>query len=116
MDSDTWRIVLAASLVLNAATGFGYRVYRLSKGGPKSDVVGQAILAVLLTGLAAGLFAGAEWPRWPALVYGLLFGVVVMPIWVLAVLIPLRPRALDYAFTALYWGVLALIVLAAFAV
>ncbi len=38
-----------------------------------------------------------------------------MPIWVLAVLIPLRPRVPDYTFTGLYWGVLVLIVVAALA-
>ncbi|HEX2293694.1 MAG TPA: hypothetical protein VHN37_00100 [Actinomycetota bacterium] len=115
MDSDTWRIVLVAALLVNAAAGLGYRVYRLAKGGPRSDVVGQSILGALLVGIAAGLAAGAGWPRWPALVYGLLFGVVVMPIWVLAVLIPLRPRAIDYAFTAVYWTLLAVIVAAALA-
>ncbi|MDQ3953643.1 MAG: hypothetical protein M3279_11890 [Actinomycetota bacterium] len=116
MDSDTWRLALVAGLLVNAALGLGYRVYRLSRGGPRSDVVGQAILGVLLAGLAAALAEGAGWPRWPALVYGLLFGVVVMPVWVLAVLIPLRPRALDYAFTGVYWAVLVLIVVAAMAV
>lgn len=115
MDSDTWRYVLIAALLVNAAAGLGYRVYRLSKGGPKSDVVGQSILGVVLVGLAVALAAGAGWPRWGALVYGLLFGVVVMPIWVLAVLIPLGPRAVDYAFTAVYWTLLALIVVAALA-
>lgn len=115
MDSDTWRIVLAAGLLVNAALGLGYRVYRLRKGGPKADVVGQAILGALLTMLAVPLALGAGWPRWPALVYGLLFGVVVMPIWVLAVLIPLRPRAVDYAFTGVYWSVLVLIVVAVLA-
>lgn len=115
MDSDTWRIVLIAGLLLNAATGLGYRVYRLAKGGPKSDVVGQSILGVLLAGVAAALVAGAGWPRWAALAYGLLFGVVVMPIWVLAVLIPLRPRAIDYAYTGVYWTVLILIVVGALA-
>lgn len=115
MDSDTWRLALVAGLLVNAAAGLGYRVYRFTKGGPKSDVVGQSILAVLLTGLAAALGAGAGWPRWAALVYGLLFGVVVMPIWVLGVLIPLPPRRIDYAFTAVYWAVLALIVVAAIA-
>lgn len=113
MDSDTWRAVLVAALLVNAASGLGYRVYRLSKGGPRADVVGQAILAVLLGVLAAALAAGAGWPRWGALVYGVLFGVVVMPIWVLAVLIPLRPRAVDYAFTGVYWAMLAAIVAAA---
>lgn len=115
MDSDTWQIVLIAGLLVNAALGFGYRVYRLGKGGPKADVVGQAILGGLLAGLASALALGAGWPRWPALVYGLLFGVVVMPIWVLAVLIPLRPRAIDYAFTGVYWAVLVLIAVAALA-
>ncbi len=115
MESDTWRVVLTSALLVNAVVGFGYRLYRFAKGGPKSDVVGQAILGALLAGLAAALAAGARWPRWPALVYGLLFGVVVMPIWVLAVLIPLRPRVLDYTFTGLYWGVLVLIVVAALA-
>jgi hypothetical protein len=115
MDSDTWRIVLIAALLVNAAAGLGYRVYRYAKGGPRSDVVGQSILGVLLAGLAAGLAAGAGWPRWGALVYGLLFGLIVMPLWVLAVLIPLRPRAIDYAFTGVYWTVLALIVVAVLA-
>jgi RsiW-degrading membrane proteinase PrsW (M82 family) len=115
MDSDTWRYVLVAALLVNATTGLGYRVYRLRHGGPKSDVVGQAILGALLVGLATALALGAGWPRWGALVYGLLFGVVVMPIWVLAVLIPLRPRAIDYAFTGVYWAVLALIVTGALA-
>ncbi|HEX2196988.1 MAG TPA: hypothetical protein VHJ76_08700 [Actinomycetota bacterium] len=115
MDSDTWRIALVAGLLVNAALGLGYRVYRFSKGGPRSDVVGQAILAALLAGLAAALAEGAGWPRWGALVYGLLFGVVVMPIWVLAVLIPLQPRAPDYAFTGIYWAVLVLVVVAALA-
>ena len=116
MDSDTWRAVLVAGLLLNAASGLGYRVYRFRKGGPKSDVVGQSILGILLVGVAVALAEGAGWARWPALAYGLLFGVVVMPLWVLAVLIPLRPRAIDYAFTAVYWTVLALVVVAALAV
>lgn len=112
MDSDTWRTVLVAGLSFNAAIGLGYRVYRFRKGGPKSDVVGQSILGALLVGVAVALAEGAGWARWPALAYGLLFGVVVMPIWVLAVLIPLGPRAIDYAFTGVYWIALALIVVA----
>lgn len=115
MESDTWRVILAAGLFVNACAGLGYRVYRLSQGGPKADVIGQAILGVLLTGLAAAIALGAGWPRWGALVYGLLFGLVAMPLWVLAVLIPLRPRAIDYAFTAVYWLMLVLIVVAALA-
>lgn len=109
MDSDTWRTVLVAALLVNAASGFGYRLYRFRKGGPKADVLGQAILGGLLAALALALGLGAEWPRWGALVYALLFGVVVMPLWVLAVLIPLRPQALDYAFTGVYWALLVLI-------
>lgn len=113
MDPNTWQLILAGALGLNAATGFGYRVYRLTKGGPIADVIGQAILAVLLVGLAIATAAGAGWPRWAALIYALLFGVAVMPVWVLAVLIPLRPGWVDYAFTGLYWGVIALIGVAA---
>jgi hypothetical protein len=113
MDSDTWRVVLIAGLLVNACAGLGYRVYRQSKGGPRSDVVGQTILGGLLVVLAVALVTGAGWPRWPALVYGVVFGLVVMPLWVLAVLIPLQPRAIDYAFTAVYWVVLAAIVIAA---
>ncbi len=115
MDSEVWTTVLAAALVTNAIIGVAYRVYRLHRGGPKADVVGQAILGALLLGLAVALALGADWPRWPALGYGLLFGLVVMPLWVLAVLIPLRPGPLDYAFTAFYWGALAVIVIASLA-
>ena len=103
MTSDAWRLVLVVALGLNAATGFGYRVYRLSKGGPLGDVVGQAVLGALLLGLALAVALEAGWARWPALMYALLFGVAVMPVWVLAVLIPLRPRWIDYAFTVVYW-------------
>jgi hypothetical protein len=54
-----------------------------------------------------------SWARWGALVYALLFGIVVMPVWVLGVLIPLRPRAPDYAFTAIFWISLAVVSVAA---
>lgn len=116
MTSDGWQLTLAVALGLNAAVGFGYRVYRLAKGGPMADVVGQAILGLVLVGLALATAAGAGWPRWGALIYALLFGVAVMPLWVLAVLIPLRPGKVDYAFTALYWGCLIAIAIAAVAV
>lgn len=106
----TW---LAVLLVINAALVFGYRVFRLTKGGPMGDVIGGAILGALLVGLALGAILGAGWVRWPALFYGVLFGGVAMPIWTLAVLIPMRPGKLDYAFTATYWTTLLLIVLAA---
>jgi hypothetical protein len=115
MSSHSWGAVLAGALVANALLGFGYRVYRLSKGGPMADVAGQAVLGTLLAllGLAAAL--GAGWVRWPALVYALLFALVVMPIWTLAVLIPLPPRGADYAFTGVYWATLVVIVIAALA-
>jgi hypothetical protein len=78
-----------------------------------ADVVGQAILGALLVVLAVGAAGGHSWARWGALVYGLLFGLVVMPVWTLAVLLPLPPGRVDYAFTGVYWGTLAAIVLAA---
>ncbi len=116
MNGDGFRTLLIAALAANAALGFGYRVYRLSKGGPVGDVVGQAILGALLaaTAVAAAERVGAA--RWAALLYGVLFGVVVMPLWTVAVLIPLRPEWPDYAFTAVYWACLAAIVVAALAV
>lgn len=115
MTTDAWQLTLATLLGFNAAIGLGYRVHRLTRGGPISDVIGQAVLGVLLLGLAVATAAGAGWPRWAALVYALLFGVAVMPVWVLAVLIPLQPRALDYAFTGLYWAGLIGIAIAAIA-
>lgn len=104
-----WRTVLVAGLLLNALAGFSYRVYRHGRGGPIGDVWGQAVLGVLLGALALALVLGAGWPRWPALVYALLFALVVMPIWTLAVLIPLSPERIDYAFTGLYWVTLLVI-------
>lgn len=110
-----WRTILVVTLAINAALGFGYRVYRLSKGGPIADVWGQALLGVLLAADAALVGAGGSWARWAALVYGLLFGLVVLPIWILGVLIPSRPQALDYTFTAIYALGLLVIVIAALA-
>jgi hypothetical protein len=109
----TWQAVLVAALGLNAALGFGYRVYRLTKRGPMADVVGQAILAAVLVVLAVGAAGGHSWARWAALGYGLLFGLIVMPVWTLAVLLPLPPGRADYAFTGVYWATLAIVVLAA---
>ncbi len=113
VESDLWRVVLIGGLALNAVLGFGYRVYRLSRGGPLGDVLGQGVLAVLLLGIVVALSLGAQWARWVAMTYGLLFALVVMPLWILAVLIPLGPRAPDYAFAAVYWMTLVLIVIAA---
>jgi hypothetical protein len=113
--NESWQAVTVIALVLNALLGFGYRLYRLPRGGSRADVNGQALLGVLLIALGIALSFGAGWPRWPALVYGLLFGVVVMPVWILAVLIPSSPGRLDYAYTAVYWIVLFMIVAGALA-
>lgn len=110
---EPWRNILIGALAVNAALGFGYRVYRLAKGGPIADVWGQALLGVVLGAIAVGLGLGAEWLRWLALGYALLFALLVMPVWVLGVLIPLRPRVIDYAFTLCYWVLLLVIALAA---
>jgi hypothetical protein len=108
--NESWQVVMVIALVLNALLGFGYRLYRMPRGGSRADVYGQALLGMILIALAVAFGSGAGWPRWPALVYGLLFGVVVMPIWVLAVLIPSSPGRLDYAFTLMYWILLFVIV------
>jgi hypothetical protein len=110
---DAWQTVLVIGLGLNAALGLGYRIFRLTKGGPMADVVGQAILGAVLAVLAVGAAGGHSWARWGALIYGVLFGLVVMPVWTLAVLLPLPPRTADYAFTGVYWATLIAIVLAA---
>jgi hypothetical protein len=102
--------LLVALLALNAALVFGYRVYRLAKGGPMADVAGGAVLALLLAAISIGVAVDFGAARWAALGYGLLFAVVVMPVWTLAVLIPLPPRWPDYAFTVLYWVTLVAIV------
>lgn len=113
---ELWETVLVAALGLNAVLGFGYRVYRLTKGGPLGDVTGQAVLGLLLAGAAVAIAADHGWARWVALFYGILFALIVMPVWTLAVLLPLRPGAIDYSFTGLYWGALVLIMIAALAV
>jgi hypothetical protein len=51
------RTTLIVLLVLNASLGLGYRIFRLSKGGPMGDVIGQALLAALLAGTALGVAA-----------------------------------------------------------
>ncbi len=79
------------------------------------DVVGQGVLGILLIACAFAASAGAGWARVAAAGYALLFGIVVMPVWTLAVLIPLRPGLADYAFTGAYWTSLALILAAAVA-
>jgi heme/copper-type cytochrome/quinol oxidase subunit 4 len=115
MTTASWQLTLAVALGINAAVGFGYRVFRLSRGGPLADVIGQAVLGVILAALAVGTALGAGWPRWAALIYALLFGVAVMPLWVLAVLIPLDPKRIDYVFTTVYWLMLLVIAIASIA-
>ncbi|MGH2808301.1 MAG: hypothetical protein ACRDKT_13610 [Actinomycetota bacterium] len=115
MDTDFWRLTLVSGLALNATLGLGYRVYRLTKGGPIADAWGQAVLAAFLGLIAAAIGLGSTWPRWIALVYAVLFALVAMPVWVLGVLLPLPPRAIDYSFTAVYWMVLIVIAVAAIA-
>ncbi len=108
-----WETTLVGALVANGAIGLAYRAYRYTKGGPIGDVWGQTVLGVLLVAVAVGIAAGAEGLRWVAFGYAALFAVIVMPVWVLGVLLPLRPRALDYGFTVTYWLLLGLIALAA---
>ena len=115
MDPDLWRFVLVTALAVNATLGFGYRVFRLTKGGPLGDVIGQAVLGAILFAMALGVAVGVGWVRWVALAYALSFGLLVMPVWVLAVLIPLPPRSPDYAFTVAYWLDLGVIAIAAVA-
>ena len=113
MTGEPWRVVLVSALAINAILGFAYRTYRLSKGGPPGDVAGQAVLGVLLAGLALATANGSGWAHGAALVYGALFGIIVMPLWTLAVLLPMRPRGPDYAFTVVYSAALVAIVVAA---
>ena len=110
---NTAELVLVVSLVANGVLGLGYRAYRFTKGGPKADVWGQALLAVILAAVAAGVAAGAGALRWVALGFAAIFALAVMPVWVLGVLLPMRPRAIDYGFTVTYWALLVVIGVAA---
>lgn len=107
-----WETTLLALLLINGAVVLGYRVFRLTRGGPLPDVIGGAVLATLLAVAAALLWTGSDWVRWATLAYGLVFGLLVMPVWVLGVLIPLPPGRVDHAFTAVYWASLLGIVVA----
>lgn len=113
--SGSWELVLIVSLALSGLLAFGYRAYRLTKGGPMPDAVGGAILALLLGVLAAAVGSDAGWARWAALGYGLTFGIVVTPIWTLAVFIPARPGRGEIAVITLYGVTLLTIVVAALA-
>lgn len=108
----TWVNVLASALVVAAVTGLGYRFYRWRNNGPIGDVWGQTFLALVLAGLAVAVVQEIAWARWAAVAFGASFAIVVMPLWVLAVLIPLPPGPVDVAFTATYWLLLATIVVA----
>jgi hypothetical protein len=103
MNTDAWRAVLVAALIANALLGVGYHTWRLTRGGPMADVIGRAVLGVVLLALAIAVALEVGWAHWAALIYGLLFGLAAMPVWVLGVLLPLEPGKLDYAFTAAYW-------------
>jgi len=109
---DPWQTVLVVCLLVNAFAGLSYRVFRLRRGGPRADVTGQAILGAVLVLLAVGVGLGWDWTLWAALGYGALFGVIVMPLWTLAVFIPTRPGPVDKAFAIVYWAALTLIVIA----
>jgi hypothetical protein len=115
MTRDALVALLSGALALNAVLGFGYRVFRLTRGGPMGDVIGQGMLGALLVGLALGIASGATALRWAALAYAVVFGVLVMPLWTIAVLIPMRPGRVDAGFTTLYWVTLAVIAVAALA-
>ena len=109
MESDTWQTVLVVALVTNAVIGLAYRIYRRTQGGPRADVWGQAVLGALLASIAIAIALGVGWLRWAALGYAALFAFIAMPVWVLGVLLPLRPRAIDYTFTVVYWLVLVVV-------
>jgi len=113
METGAWTTVLIVGLLANATLGLGYRVYRRTKGGPRADVWGQAVLGFLLLLIATALVLDLEWTRWIAFGYAVLFAFLAMPVWVLGVLLPLRPRAIDYAFTASYWVLLVVVGVAA---
>jgi hypothetical protein len=113
--ADPWQAILVAALVVNGLSLAGYRTYRFAKGGPRADAIGGAVLAALLIVLAVLVVNDVSLALWAAAVYGLLFALIVMPIWVLAVLIPMRPGPLDYAFTGFYEATLVAIVVAALA-
>jgi hypothetical protein len=113
--AEPWQAILAAALATNAVVLAGYRIYRFTKGGPRADATGGAVLSALLVALAILVMNDVSWARWAALVYGLVFAVVVMPIWVLGVLIPLPPGPLDYSFTGIYEATLVVVVVGAFA-
>lgn len=112
---ESWKTILVVCLALTAALGLGYRIYRWTKKGPPGDVWGQAVLAAVLIALAVGVGRDWTWARWASVGFGAFFGAVVMPLWVLAVLIPMRPRRLDIAYTAAYWALLIVLVIAGIA-
>src|SRR4051794_11055701 len=114
MNHSTWTAVLVGGLVFNAVIGLGYRVYRYTKGGPVADVWGQTVLALVLCGLAIGLANDVAWLRWVALAYAAVYALLAMPVWILGVLIPLPPKAIDYGFAVAYY--LGLLVVAVSAV
>ena len=114
--ADPWQAILGFTLIANGMLLAAYRFWRYTKGGPKPDAIGGAVLGLIAIALGTLVLFDVSWARWPALVYGSLFALVVMPIWTLAVLIPLPPGPLDYAFAGLYEASLLVIVVSAIAV
>jgi hypothetical protein len=114
-DPDPWRVVLVVALICSGLSAAGYRAYRFTRGGPRADAIGGAVLALLLVLVAAGVGADLSWARWVALVYGLVFGILVTPVWILGVYIPSRPEPLDHALTGLYLLSLVTTIVAALA-
>lgn len=80
------------------------------------DAVGGAVLAAGLFAVALAFASGVSWVRWMALGYALLFGIVVTPIWVLAVFIPARPTMLEHIVIAIYGITLVVVGVSAIAV
>lgn len=108
--------ILIAALVVNGVLALAYRLLRNRRGGPIVDVYGGVGLFILLLSLAGSIGAGAEGLRWVAFGYAVLFGLVVAPIWVLAVVIPARPDKLEYTLVGSYWLTLPAIAISAIAI
>lgn len=113
MDASTGLVWVLLTL---AALGFAYRLYRyLAKDGPLDDVLGGGLLGGILIAIAILVASDVGFGRWAALIYGIAFELIVMPFWVLAVMIPSRPKPLDITFTVLYDLLLAATIVLAIA-
>lgn len=99
--------------MVNGLVALVHRVLRHRKGGPILDVYGGIGLCLLLLALAGGIASGVHGLRWVALFYAVLFGLLVTPVWLLAVVIPARPRPREYILVGAYWASLLVIGVAA---